>query len=87
MKILKRILVVLAAVVGIVLIAALFMKKEMSGVREITINKPKEQVYDYVKYLKNQDQYSKWAGMDPAMKKSYRGADAITGFVSASTLR
>ena len=51
--------------------------------REVTINKSKQEVFDYVKYLKNQDNFSVWATMDPAMKKEFRGEDATVGFVSA----
>jgi hypothetical protein len=40
-------------------------------------------VFDYIKYLKNQDNYSKWATMDPNMKKDFRGTDGTIGFVSA----
>ena len=40
-------------------------------------------MFDYVKYLKNQDNYSKWATMDPNMKKTYTGTDGTVGFVSA----
>lgn len=83
MKILKRILLFAAILIGLVLIIALFMKKEMRAEREIVINKPKEDVYAYVRHLKNQNSYSKWATMDPAMKKSFRGTDGTVGFVSA----
>jgi hypothetical protein len=82
MKILKKLLIGLAILLGIVLIAAWFTNKEYSVEREIVINKPKQQVYDYVKYLKNQNNYSKWATMDANMKKSYKGTDATVGFVS-----
>jgi hypothetical protein len=40
-------------------------------------------VFDYIKYLRNQDNFSKWATMDPDMKKEYRGTDGTPGFVSA----
>jgi hypothetical protein len=83
MKFLKRILLAIAVIIGIALIAALFVKKDMDAVREVTINKPKAEVFNYVKYLKNQEVYSKWEKMDPAMKKSYRGIDGTVGFVSA----
>lgn len=83
MKILKRILLVVAINIGIALIAALFVKKDMDAVREVTINKPKQDVFNYVKYLKHQEAYSKWESMEPAMKKSYRGTDGTVGFVSA----
>ena len=61
----------------------MFVKKEYVVEREVTINKPKEQVFDYVKYLKNQDNYSKWVRMDPNMKKDFRGTDGTVGFVYA----
>ena len=83
MKIAKRILLVIAIVVAILLITALFVKKEYAVERQITINKPKQEVFEYVKYLKNQDNFSKWATMDPDMKKTYRGTDGTVGFVSA----
>lgn len=83
MRILKRILFVLLAIVGLVLITALFVKNDMHAEREVIINKPKEEVFNYVKYLKNQNDYSKWGTMDPEMKKEFRGTDATVGFVSA----
>lgn len=83
MGILKKIVITLAILIAIPLIVALFVKKEYAVEREITINKPKQEVFDYVKLLKNQDHYSKWATMDPNMKKTYRGTDGIVGFVSA----
>src|SRR6476660_1660388 len=83
MRILKKILVILIILVIVLLIMALFIDKDYAIVREVTINKPKTEVYNYVKYLKNQNEYSKWARMDPDMKKDFRGTDATVGFVSA----
>lgn len=83
MKIFKKILIALAIIIAIPLLVALFVKKDYAVEREISINKPKEAVFDYVKYLKNQDNFSKWATMDPDMKKTYRGTDGTVGFVSA----
>ena len=83
MRILKIILIVILIIIAIPLLTALFVKKDYAVEREITINKPKQEVFDYIKYLKNQDHYSKWAMMDPDMKKTYRGTDATVGFVSA----
>jgi hypothetical protein len=77
------ILVIVAVLVALPLIAALLIRKEYSVERDIQINLPKEKVFDYVKYLKNQDSFSKWANIDPDMKKSYRGTDGYAGFVSA----
>ncbi len=82
MKILKNILIGLVATIVIALIAAIFLKKEYSVEREIVINKPKDSVYHYIKYLKNQNNYSKWASMDVNMKKEFKGTDGTVGFVS-----
>lgn len=83
MKIFKKVLLGIAAVVALLLFVALFAKKDYEVEREIVINKPKQEVFNYVKYLRNQDNYSKWASMDPEMKKTYRGIDGTPGFVSA----
>lgn len=83
MKILKKILIVLVIIIAVPMIAALFVKKSYSVEREAVINAPVDKVFGYVKYLKNQDHFSKWASMDPNMKKEYSGTDGSVGFVSA----
>ena len=83
MKILKKILIVLAIIIALPFIIALFIKKEYAVEREIAIDRPKQEVFDYVKHLKNQDNYSKWATMDPNMEKTYKGTDGTVGFVAA----
>lgn len=83
MIIIKRILVVLILIVAIVLIAAYFMPKDYAIQREITINKPADSVFNYVKYLKNQNQFSVWANIDPKMKSTYKGTDGTVGAISA----
>ena len=83
MKILKGLLFLLVGIIVLALVAALFVKKEYTIERDIVIEKPRQTVYDYIKYLKNQDQFSVWADMDPAMKKEYRGTDGSVGFISA----
>ena len=83
MKILKTVLTVVAIIILIPLVLALFIKNEYAVQREITINKPKAEVFNYIKHLKNQDQYSKWVRIDPAMKKDFRGTDGTEGFVYA----
>lgn len=81
-KALKRIGIALLTIIGIIMITALFVKSDYAVEREISINKPKNEVFQYIKYLKNQDNFSVWAKMDPQMKKEYVGTDATVGFVS-----
>lgn len=82
-KALKIILIVLAILILVPLTAAIFVKKEYSVERSISINQPKQVVFDYVKYLKNQGKFSVWSKIDPNMKTEYRGTDGTVGFVSA----
>jgi len=81
MKIVKRILLGIAAIIAIVLITALFVPKDYSAEREIVINKPKATVFDYVVHLKNVTRYNTFAQKDPNMKTSFKGIDATVGSV------
>lgn len=83
MKIVKRVLIVIAILIAIPLIIALFTKKDYAVERAIVINKPKQEVFDYVKFLRNQDNFSVWTKLDPDMKKEFRGTDGTVGFVYA----
>jgi hypothetical protein len=82
-KFLKYLVLIVAGLILILLIAALFIKKEYTVERSISINQPRMVVFDYVKYLKNQDNFSVWAKIDPNMKQEFTGTDATVGFVSA----
>ena len=83
MKILKWILIVVVSVILLVLITALFVKKDFAVEKQVEINKPKQEVYNYVVLLTNQNNFSKWATTDPAMEKTFSGVDGTVGFVSA----
>lgn len=82
----KLVIYIISGLLGLVvllLIVALFVKKDYAISREITIKKPKAEVFNFLKFLKNQDKFSKWATMDPNMKQEFRGTDGQPGFVSA----
>ncbi|SHM43489.1 SRPBCC family protein [Flavobacterium saccharophilum] len=83
MLIIKKILLILILIVSIVLIAAYFMPKDYAVEREITINKPADSVFNYVRYLKNQNEFSVWANIDPKMKSTYTGTDGSVGAIAA----
>ncbi len=82
LKFLKKLLFFVLFVTGIALIAALFVKKELGTTRDVIINRPANEVWEYVILLKNQQNYSKWATLDSAMTTYYKGQDGTTGFVS-----
>ena len=83
MKILKKIILVILVIIAIPLVAALFIRKEYEVRRAVTINRPLQEVFSYIKLQKNQDQYNKWVMRDPAMNKAFRGTDGNVGFVYA----
>jgi len=83
MKIIKKILLFLAAIVVLLLIAGIFVGKDFGSVKEVTVNKPLPEVFAYVSHLKNQNDYGVWAKKDPNIKQEYRGVDGTPGFVSA----
>jgi hypothetical protein len=81
----KVLFVVLGVIVGIIvilLVVAAFAKKEYTITREVTINKPTREVYDFVKYIKNQAYYNPWVMLDPNAEKEYKGTDGTVGFVA-----
>lgn len=81
MKIVLKILGVIVGLIVLLLIVALFVSKDYSVEQEIIVNKPKQQVFDYVKLMRNQESYNEWTMADPNAKKEYRGTDGTEGFV------
>ena len=79
---LQIILLSFSALIALVFIAALFMKKKYSISTSILINRSKNDVFHYVKILKNQENYSKWVMSDPNVKLNYIGQDGTIGFIS-----
>jgi hypothetical protein len=83
MSVLVTILIVIASIIALILLIALFTKKEYSILKETIINRPRQDVFNYIKYVKNQDYYSVWVMIDPNMKREFKGIDGTVGFVSA----
>jgi hypothetical protein len=83
MKIIKIILISFIILIALVLIVALFIPKDYKLERSIVIQSPKDTVFNYIKHLKNQNEYSVWNKMDPKIKNKYTGIDGTVGFVSA----
>lgn len=81
MKILLIILFVIVSLVVLLLLLALFAKKDYFVQREILINASINNVFEYLRFLRNQEQFSKWVMADPDMKKEFKGTDGEPGFV------
>jgi len=81
MNIVITILLGIVGIIALLLIIALFLKKEHYVNREIVINAPRQKVFDFLKLLKNQDKFNKWAKADPDRKWEYKGTDGTVGFI------
>ena len=77
------ILLVVVGIIALLLIIALFMKRKHYVNREIIINAPRQKVFDYLKLLKNQDEFNKHAMAGPDRKREYKGTDGTVGFIYA----
>ncbi|MFZ4261278.1 SRPBCC family protein [Sphingobacterium sp. HJSM2_6] len=80
MKILKTILKILVGLLAIILVVAAILPKEFHAGSKIEINRPSQEVFDYVKLLKNQAFYDNWSRQDPQIEKHYEGEDGTEGF-------
>jgi hypothetical protein len=76
-----KILIILGILILLPLFIALFVRKNYVITRDVNINRPLPEVFDYLKHLKNQKNFSVWESLDPEMKQEYKGADATPGFI------
>jgi hypothetical protein len=75
-------LYILAGIIALYLILSLIAPKKYHVFRNIEVNKPLPEVFNFIKYVKNQDHWSPWDHKDPDMKKEYSGEDGEVGFIS-----
>ncbi len=83
MDIVTTILSIVGSIIALFLIIAIFLKKGYNTHSEILINAPCQKVFDYLKQIKNQDNFNKWVMMDPNMKREFKGTDGTIGFIYA----
>ncbi|HWY39053.1 MAG TPA: SRPBCC family protein [Bacteroidia bacterium] len=77
------ILLIVAGIIALLLVIALFMKREHYVRREIIIDAPRQKVFDYLKLLKNQDEFNKHAMAGPDRKREFKGTDGTVGYIYA----
>lgn len=80
MRIIKKIILGILAFIALLLIVALFIPNDYTISVSTTINQPKAVVFDYVKQIKNQEEYSIWVMQDPNIVMNYTGVDGTVGF-------
>lgn len=80
-KFIKRTLLVLLALIAIALIVPALMPRTFLVEREIVIDRPREEVFDYLSRLSHQPEFSSWARMDKEMTTRLSGKDGEVGNV------
>lgn len=80
-KITKMVLYAILSIITIILITAIFTKKDYIIVREININQPDSVVYEYLRLLKNHKQFNAWFLKDPNVKETSKNIDGQIGYV------
>jgi hypothetical protein len=83
MNIFITVLLVIAGIIALLLVIALFTKRGYHIQREIIINAPLSKVFDYLKQLKNWDNFNERATADSDRKTVFKGTDGTVGFIYA----
>jgi len=76
------ILYIIIGFLAILVLLALIAPKNYQVHRSIVINKPLPEVFQYLKHIKNQDNWSPWKKKDPNMKQEFVGNDGEVGFIA-----
>jgi len=69
------ILYIVLAIAALLLLLAAIAPKNYNVSRYIEIKRPKNEAFNYLKSLKNQDEWSPWAKRDPNMHQEFTGTD------------
>lgn len=76
------VLYILVALVVILIVLAVVAPKNYHVKRTIIIRKPLPEVFEYLKFIRNQDQWSPWSQKDPNMTRTSEGVDGQVGFIN-----
>ena len=76
------VLYILGGIVLLILFLAIIAPKKYHVSRSIEIAKPKAEVFENLRFLKNQDAWSPWNKKDPNMEKKFTGTDGEVGAMS-----
>jgi len=73
---------IIAVIIAVFIVLVAFAPKKYNMSRNIVIQKPRPEVYQYLKLMKNQDHWSPWKKRDPDMKQTFTGEDGTIGFTT-----
>lgn len=73
---------IITSIIALIALLALVIPRAFNNEAEIVVNKPKAEVFDYLKHLKNQNEWSVWILNAPDMVQEHSGTDGQPGFIS-----
>ena len=76
------VLYILGALLLLFILLAVIAPKKYEVNRNIVIDRPLPEVFQYLKHIKNQDNWSPWKKKDPNMKQEFVGTDGQVGFIA-----
>jgi hypothetical protein len=79
----KVLVLIFGFICTVFFIVALFVRRDYKIERKLQIDRPVEQVFDYVRILDNQEEYNLWYLIDPPADKVRTGKDGTLGYVLA----
>lgn len=75
-------LYILGGIVALIILLAIVAPKKYYVQRSIVIDRPVSEVFNYIKFIENQNEWSPWKKRDPNMKQEFEGTDGEVGFIS-----
>ncbi|MFY9308959.1 MAG: SRPBCC family protein [Bacteroidia bacterium] len=81
MKLWKKIVIVIVCIILLPFIVAIFIPRTYTVAVSETINKSQQEVYDYIRLLDNQKNYSIWVMEDPNLNPQIVGTDGTVGAI------
>lgn len=83
----KKILLALVGIIALVLLVAAVMPKDFKIEKEIVINKSPSQVFNYLKMVRNGNEWNPWmkkgVNTDPSGVQTFKGEDGAVGFINS----
>lgn len=75
-------LYILIGILALIVILGLIAPKSFNVSRSINIARPPGEVFNYVRFLEKQSEWSPWEKKDPNMNKQFEGTDGQVGAIS-----
>ena len=78
----ETLLYILLGIVVLVFFLAAIAPKSYNVFRTVSIDKPKNEVFEYLRFLEKQREWSPWEKKDPNMEHKFTGTDGEVGAIS-----